>query len=89
MTDGADTSSAPADLNEAVTVLQRSDINLAVITLGNEVDRGKVSKLIEATKQGAEPSEGMHISANDLDAVRQAFASIAETIAESSKGAVG
>jgi len=89
LTDGADTNSAPSHLNEAVTVIQGSDINLAVITLGNEVDRGKVSRLIEATKQGAEPSEGMHISANDLDAVRQAFASIADTIAESSKGAVG
>ena len=98
LTDGADTCDAELrerDKEAAMAGLRDTDdLNLAVITLGEEVNRPEHLTGIEhlvasATKGGREPDAGIRVGANDLQQVEEAFRKIAEQMVAPSGGAMG
>jgi len=88
LTDGADTNSAVGAVPEAERILKETPgLNLALITLGGEVDQEKINKLKAAAEAGG--NNGMHVQADDLHAVRAAFENIANEMITPMVGAMG
>lgn len=89
LTDGADTNSKPNDITKAEAVLRDTpNLNLALITLGDEVDMAVVNRLKNAAIGGSEPNTGLHMAADNLETVIKAFEAVAETMV-STAGAAG
>lgn len=89
LTDGRDTDSHKGDLDTAVRALEdTAELNLALITLGNDVDMAAINRMREAAQNGAHPNMGIHVEANNLQAVKRAFGEIAKEMAAPTSGAV-
>ena len=86
LTDGKDTESADSDVTRASELFKGTEgLNFALISLGNEVDRNKVDRMVNAAKQGG--NTGMLVPAQDMAQVKQAFEEIASAIMAPAVGA--
>ena len=91
LTDGKDTESekpgCPNYLQQAADAFgSTTNLNFALISLGDEVERHKVNKIVEGCQR--KDNKGMVVNANSIDEVKTAFEQIAEEIAVPSGGAM-
>ena len=94
LTDGKDTDSDRSDRNAAAnSLLVTPELNLALITLGEEANQPAnkqgLDELIHAAQNGSHPNVGMLVPATDLEAVKAAFEQIAAEMVAPSGGAAG
>ena len=88
LTDGKDTESQSGDVDAAADLFRKTPgLNFALISLGDDVDKGKINKMVSAAKAGK--NSGMLESASSMDAVKRAFDKIAESMTMPSGGAAG
>ena len=95
LTDGKDTTSKEGDQNTATANFLKEEVNLALITLGEEYEKDVVEQWKDAIKKRIAPndvSDGfIHVKAdpNDTIAIKEAFEQVFEKISEATSGAAG
>jgi tetratricopeptide (TPR) repeat protein len=74
LTDGADNESKHNSLSNVKKQLKQSDINIILITVGNEVNFRDINDIVKSCRT----QKGMHIEAKDVEAIQIAFTKAAQ-----------